>query len=381
MFKLDLTAGYFNMLVRRSMRRFFGSTFEGLHTEAAAAPFAFRSSARWMHKLTRTLCARYRLQGMTVITYLDDKLYAKPGFVPTVRQRNAVVPHGERLGFRYNSKSHPLPRRSIDFPWYHRPPSRSNPFLPHPRPQAPTLRHVRHRPSPIPLVANAQTRQTRRHAHLLLPRCAHRSLMVTPPLSFHVPAVRREQVRGRRPTRLGRLPSRHTRRRRRDQRGDRHLQPAQTAFFWKAYLSIKQPLTAHDPIHPQVSSRHVAQRHRLPHLVPRRGDPPARPPRPAVHPHRRCIRCRRRIYPPAARRPGLVLIAIEYCAATGTAVLEFLLTHIDNPHAVGVLLDVLPAAAVLTHIPPHLRHRVLFIQCVLERFADETVIGAAITHK
>ena len=27
-------------------------------------------------------------------------------------------------------------------------------------------------------------------------------------------------------------------------------------FFWKAYLSIEQPLTAHDPIHPQVSSRH-----------------------------------------------------------------------------------------------------------------------------
>ena len=29
-------------------------------------------------------------------------------------------------------------------------------------------------------------------------------------------------------------------------------------FFWKAYLSIKQPLTAHDPTHPQVSSRPVA---------------------------------------------------------------------------------------------------------------------------
>ncbi len=27
-------------------------------------------------------------------------------------------------------------------------------------------------------------------------------------------------------------------------------------FFWKAYLSIKQPLTAHGPIHPRVSSRH-----------------------------------------------------------------------------------------------------------------------------
>ncbi len=27
-------------------------------------------------------------------------------------------------------------------------------------------------------------------------------------------------------------------------------------FFWKAYLSIKQPLTAHGPIDPQVSSRH-----------------------------------------------------------------------------------------------------------------------------
>ena len=27
-------------------------------------------------------------------------------------------------------------------------------------------------------------------------------------------------------------------------------------FFWKAYLSIKQPLTAHGPFHPQVSSRH-----------------------------------------------------------------------------------------------------------------------------
>ncbi len=28
-----------------------------------------------------------------------------------------------------------------------------------------------------------------------------------------------------------------------------------TMVFWKAYLSIKQPLTAHGPIHPQVSSR------------------------------------------------------------------------------------------------------------------------------
>jgi hypothetical protein len=61
MFKLDLTAGYFSMLVRRSMRRLFGSTFEGVHTEAVAAPFAFRHSARWMHKLTHTLCAHYRL--------------------------------------------------------------------------------------------------------------------------------------------------------------------------------------------------------------------------------------------------------------------------------------------------------------------------------
>jgi hypothetical protein len=31
-------------------------------------------------------------------------------------------------------------------------------------------------------------------------------------------------------------------------------------FFWKAYLSIKQPLTAHGPIHPQVSSRHDPSR-------------------------------------------------------------------------------------------------------------------------
>jgi hypothetical protein len=27
-------------------------------------------------------------------------------------------------------------------------------------------------------------------------------------------------------------------------------------FFWKAYLSIEQPLTAHGPIHLKVSSRH-----------------------------------------------------------------------------------------------------------------------------
>ena len=101
MLKLDLTVGYFNMLVRRCMRRLFGSTFEGVHTEAVAAPFAFRHSARWMHKLTRTLCAHYRLQGMAVSTYHADKLDAQPGFVPPVRQRNAVVPHGERLGFRY----------------------------------------------------------------------------------------------------------------------------------------------------------------------------------------------------------------------------------------------------------------------------------------
>ena len=28
-----------------------------------------------------------------------------------------------------------------------------------------------------------------------------------------------------------------------------------SCLFWKAYLSIKQPLTAHGPIHPRVSSR------------------------------------------------------------------------------------------------------------------------------
>ncbi len=33
-------------------------------------------------------------------------------------------------------------------------------------------------------------------------------------------------------------------------------------FFWKAYLSIKQPLTAHGPIHPRVSSRHRSFVHR-----------------------------------------------------------------------------------------------------------------------
>jgi hypothetical protein len=36
--------------------------------------------------------------------------------------------------------------------------------------------------------------------------------------------------------------------------GSRHLEFS--LIFWKAYLSIKQPLTAYDPIHPQVSSRH-----------------------------------------------------------------------------------------------------------------------------
>ena len=94
MLKLDLTVGYFNMLARRCMRRLFGSTLEGVHTEAVAAPFAFRHSARWIHKLTRTLCAHYRLQGIAVITFLDDKLYAKPGFVPSVRTNQV---RGRRL--------------------------------------------------------------------------------------------------------------------------------------------------------------------------------------------------------------------------------------------------------------------------------------------
>jgi hypothetical protein len=75
------------------------------------------------------------------------------------------------------------------------------------------------------------------------------------------------------------------------------------------------------------------------------------------------------------------LVAIEYCAATGTAVLEFLLAHVGNPHAVGVLLDLLPPAAILAHIPPHLHYRVLCIQCIPERFADETVIGTAIARR
>ena len=84
-------------------------------TEAIAAPFASRCSARWMHEVTGALCARYRLRGVAVITYLNDKLYAKPGFVPTARQRNTVVPHCEQLGFRYKRNKVPLPRRPIDF--------------------------------------------------------------------------------------------------------------------------------------------------------------------------------------------------------------------------------------------------------------------------
>lgn len=68
-----------------------------------------------MHELTGTLCARYRLRGVAVITYLNDKLYAKPGFVPTARQRNTVVPHCEQLGFWYKRNKVPLPRRPIDF--------------------------------------------------------------------------------------------------------------------------------------------------------------------------------------------------------------------------------------------------------------------------
>jgi hypothetical protein len=54
-----------------------------------------------MHKLTGALCARYRLQGMAVITCLDDN--AKPGFVPTARQRNTVVSHSAQLDSRYNA--------------------------------------------------------------------------------------------------------------------------------------------------------------------------------------------------------------------------------------------------------------------------------------
>jgi hypothetical protein len=62
-----------------------------------------------MHELTGTLCARYRLRGVAVITYLNDKLYAKPGFVPTARQRNTVVPHCEQLGFWYKRKKYRYP--------------------------------------------------------------------------------------------------------------------------------------------------------------------------------------------------------------------------------------------------------------------------------
>jgi hypothetical protein len=47
-----------------------------------------------------------------------------------------------------------------------------------------------------------------------------------------------------------------------------HMASTQS-FFWKAYLSIKQPLTAHDPIHPQVLSRYEYSEYPASTLVPR----------------------------------------------------------------------------------------------------------------
>ena len=349
MFKLDLTAGYFSMLVRRSMRRLFGSTFEGVHTEAVAAPFAFRHSARWMHKLTRTLCAHYRLQGMAVITYLDDKLYAKPGFVPTVRQRNAVVPHGERLGFRYNSKSCPLPRRSIEFLG-----TLVHLASPVPSLHIPAAKLQRYTTFASDLAQSTHTWQLRKLAKLagMLTSC-----------SLAVPITR---LWSRNLYHVMYPPS------------DANKSEADTRRDWDAFLAATPDAVAELNEVIATFSRHNDIGFPIWYTAAIRPLGPLAP-QLTLTVDASAAAAGYTIHRPAAQ--VWYLIAVEYCAATGTAVLEFLLTHIANPLAVGVLLDVLPPAAVLTHIPPHLHHRVLFIQCAPERFADETVIDSAITRR
>ena len=348
-FKLDLTAGYFSMLVRRSMRRLFGSTFEGVHTEAVAAPFAFRCSARWMHKLTRTLCAHYRLQGMAVLTYLDDKLYAKPGFVPTVRQRNAVVPHGQRLGFRYNSKSCPLPCRSLEFlgilvhfaspiPSFH----------------IPAAKLERYTTFAADLAQSTHAWQLRKLAKLagMLQSCA-----------LAVPIAR---LWSRNVYHLMYPPP------------DDNKSEADTRRDWNAFVLATPEAVAEIMEMIANFSRHNDIGYPIWYNAAIRPLGPLAP-QFTLTVDASAAAAGYTLQPSVAR--VWYLIAIEYCAATGTAVLEFLLTHVDNPHALGVLLDVLPPATVLAHIPPHLRHRVLVIQCVPERFADETAIETAIARK
>jgi len=349
MFKVDLMAGYFNMLVRRCMRRLFGTTFEGVHLEANAAPFAFRSSARWMHKLTRTLCAHYRRLGMATTTYLDDKLYAAPGFVATVRQRNTVIPHGERLGFRYNSKSSALPRRSIEFLGVVVHLASATPSL-----HIPIAKLERYLAFASELLTSTDSWQLRKLAKLagMLTSCA-----------LAVPAARLWS--------RGLYASMYP-------PTDDSRTEAVVRRDWDAFLRASPEAVAEITEMITTFSQHNDIGYPIWYTA------AISPVGPLAPQFTLTVDASSTAAGYVLRPPWLLewfLIAVEYCCATGTAVLEFLLAHITNPFAVGVLLDVLPAAEVLAHFPAHLHCRLLFIQCVPELFLDETDIGTAITAK
>ena len=349
MFKVDLMAGYFNMLVRRCMRRLFGTTFEGMHLEANAAPFAFRSSARWMHKVTRTVCAHYRRLGMATTTYLDDKLYAAPGFVATVRQRNIVIPHGERLGFRYNSKSSALPRRSIEFLGVVVHLASPTPSL-----HIPIAKLERYLTFASDLLTSTGSWQLRKLAKLagMLTSCA-----------LAVPAARLWS--------RGLYASMYP-------PTDDCRTEAVVRRDWDAFLQASPEAVAEITEMIATFSQHNDIGYPIWYAA------AISPVGPLAPQFTLTVDASSTAAGYVLRPPWLLewfLIAVEYCCATGTAVLEFLLTHIANPFAVGVLLDVLPAAVVLAHFPAHLHCRLLFIQCVPEHFLDETDIGTAITAK
>jgi hypothetical protein len=113
--RTDLQAAYHGIEVQSWMRTLFGIEFEGMYMESAAAPFGFRLSAYWCHRLAKIALGHLRAKGHYGVFFLDDNLWAATSFAEAVLMQIEVLTLYESLGFRFNRKSHMLPTRQIEY--------------------------------------------------------------------------------------------------------------------------------------------------------------------------------------------------------------------------------------------------------------------------
>ncbi len=114
-FTTDLLAGYHNFVVAPWMRTLFGLSFDGMYMRSVSAPFAFRLSSYWLHRMGRIILRHLRNKGFRGIQYLDDNIWGAPSFAEAVLLQIEVLRLYESLGLNFNKKSMLLPSLRVEW--------------------------------------------------------------------------------------------------------------------------------------------------------------------------------------------------------------------------------------------------------------------------